>query len=367
MRHKTTATMAASLVLTMLATAPLHAQAPVDDPDGTYHALPLRAVGRVTADGRSQWPGVYYEGTFSGFEVDFTVNDPRHGYNIYVDGQRLQHYASPPEVIRVRAMEDNKHVIRLERTGETMDLPVGPVTARVRMDDGGSYYAPPKPPARQIEVIGDSYAAGYGTTSTKRLCSVDEIRTTTDTQQAFGPLLAKHYDADYQINAVSGIGMVRNYDDASGDVMPALYPYTLFDKQEAYRDPSWNPQIVVIALGDNDFATPVKTGGKWADDDALTADFISTYVKFVEDARKAHPRATFILMDYGEPALIPAIARIAERLRADGETRILTWSAGTGLEQTGCDWHLSLNDHRRISDGLIRFIDRQADIWQASH
>ena len=172
-----------------------------DDAGAVYKPLPLRTIGRVTADGRTQWPGTYYEGTFSGFQVNVTVNDPNHGYNVYIDGQLLQHYASPPPLIRLQAMEDDKHTLRIERTGETMDQPVGPVAATVRTDDDGSAYAPPKPRLRQIEVIGDSYASGYGTTSTKRDCTADEIRATTDTQQAFGPLLAKHYDADYQINA----------------------------------------------------------------------------------------------------------------------------------------------------------------------
>lgn len=353
----------AGIALAALAAGTVFAQTD-DDVAATYHALELRTGGRVTADGRTQWPGIYYEGTFSGFEVNITVNDPDHGYDLYIDGQLLQHYASPPPVIRLHAMEDNQHTLRIERTGETMDHPVGPVSAKVRTDDGGSYYAPPKPRLRQMEIIGDSYASGYGTTSTKRECTSDEIRTTTDTQQAFGPLLAKHYDADYQINAKSGIGMVRNYDDSAGDIMPALYPYTLFDKHEVYNDPTWNPQLVVIALGDNDFATPVKAGGKWADEAALSADFVSTYVKFVETARKSHPRATFILMDYGEPALIPALAAVAAQLKADGETRVVTWSAGTGFEQTGCDWHLSLNDHKRISDGLAAFIDQHPDIWK---
>ena len=47
---------------------------------------------------------------------------------------------------------------------------------------------------------------------------------TTDTQQAFGPLLAKRLDADYRVNAFSGHGIVRNYDGNSpGDSLPKRY------------------------------------------------------------------------------------------------------------------------------------------------
>ena len=309
-----------------------------------------------------QWPGTYFEGNFTGTAITARLEDKVNRFRLYIDGLEVTPQRDPDTgSLSVSGLSNQEHAVRLEMLSENM--------GKATVFDG--FFAP-KPdnkvghwPKRdhQVEVIGDSYAAGYGTTSTKHECTRDEIHDTTDTQQAFGALLGKHYDADYQVNAVSGIGMVRNYDDSPGDVMSALYPYTLFDKQDIYADPSWNPQVVVIALGDNDFATPVKAGGKWADEAALTSDFVATYVRFVEDARKTHPRATFILMDYGEPQLIPALADIAARLKTDGDDRILTWSAGTGFEQTGCDWHLSLNDHKRIAAGLETFIDAHANIW----
>ena len=323
--------------------------------------MPLHLGGRAQGF-LHQWPGTYWEANIKGKTFKLILADNNMS-GVYVDGRKIDTEDNPKyEIFQYSGLTDGPHRIRVEtQTESPMDAYQG--VNQIDVPDVAD--ALPAPPARdrQIELIGDSYAAGYGTTSLKHECTKDEIHDTTDTQQAFGALLGKHYDADYQVNAVSGIGMVRNYDDSPGDVMTALYPYTLFDKQVLYKDPTWNPQVVVIALGDNDFATPVKAGGKWADEDALTADFVATYVKFVEDARKTHPRATFVLMDYGEPQLIPALADIAARLKADGDNRILTWSAGTGFEQTGCDWHLSLNDHKRIAAGLETFIDAQPNIW----
>src|SRR5581483_9468286 len=65
--------------------------------------------------------------------------------------------------------------------------------------------------ARQIEFIGDSYTVGYGNVSPSRTCTREEVHDRTDTQQAFGPLVARHYDADDRIVAYSGFGIVRNY------------------------------------------------------------------------------------------------------------------------------------------------------------
>src|SRR5205085_1653153 len=110
---------------------------------------------------------------------------------------------------------------------------------------------------RQIEFVGDSSMTGYGDRSQSRVCTGDGIRASTDTQQGYAALTAKHFDADYQINAYSGRGMVRNYGGVEPDkTLPQLYPYTLFDKTGPYDDDAWQPRIIVVKL-DADFATPL--------------------------------------------------------------------------------------------------------------
>ncbi len=345
-----------------------------------YSSVDARIGGRVAEDHTwisldnpyihrlvYQWPGTYFEAAFKGPQIYFQLDDSLNILDVLVDGKPIGQLNKPGHAqYRVTGLSSGAHLIRVERRSESMSgtadfegfaLPFKHRRAAPELP-------PPPPRSRQVEIIGDSYAAGYGTTSTKHECTPDEIHDTTDTQQAFGPLLAKHYDADYQINAVSGIGMVRNYDGSAGPVIPDIYPFTLFDKSVPYNDVSWQPRIVVIALGDNDFATPVKPGEKWVDFAALRADFIATYETFVKGIRAHNPNATFILMDYGEPELIPDLQTITADLTAAGDTRILTFSPGTNFEQTGCDWHLSLNDHKRIASGLEAFIDSHPTIWQ---
>ena len=83
----------------------------------------------------------------------------------------------------------------------------------------------------------------------KHECTEEEVWETTDNSLAYGPLMAKHYGADYQVNAISGRGIVRNYNGSPGDPLPVAYPYVLFDKQDLYTDSSWKPQIVVAGAG----------------------------------------------------------------------------------------------------------------------
>ena len=199
--------------------------------------------------------------------------------------------------------------------------------------------------------------------SGKRQCTPDELHATTDTSQAYGPMTAKVFNADYQINAFSGRGIVRNYDGFAGDPLPALHPYILFDKKDEYKDDAWKPQIIVIGLGGNDFSTPVKPGEKWKDEAALKADYEASFVAFVKSLRAKHPQAFFLLTKYEGPTVAEEVEKVAALLKANGETRLDTIGLD-GFTLNGCDWHLDSNDHKRISEQLTGYFKAHSELWQ---
>jgi lysophospholipase L1-like esterase len=209
---------------------------------------------------------------------------------------------------------------------------------------------------RQIEFIGDSHTVGYGNTSDKRACTPDEIWETTDASQAFGPLVAKHYDADYQVNAISGRGVVRNYNGFKGDPLPVAYPFILFDKAVKYDEPRWSPQVVVIALGTNDFSTPLNPGEPWGTRDELHADFESTYVKFLQTLRAQHPGALLVVWatDLSEGEIQAEAQKVVERFKSQDKN--VAFVPVNALSMTGCDWHPSVEDDRAIAKALIDVI-----------
>ena len=350
------------------------------------------------------WPGVYFEARFSGDEVVVRLDDPVSDLELLIDGQPVQRFSRPGQAVYdVTGLTSGAHLVRLERLSE--DLTTGGVFGGFFIPEGevsiGTHYPPPEPHhqgealppphrGRAIEFIGDSYLTGYGVHSPKHDCTPEDLHANTDTQVAWGALVAHHYDADYQINATSGIGMVRNYDGGAGPVMPDRYasdlmgdavtmhvnkavtvsPLTIENAAVPFgdRDGGYlevlHPQIIVIGLGDNDFATPVKPGEKWADQAALRGDFITTYLTFLKNLRARNPHAMIILMDYGEPELIPDIQAIVAMSKARGDGNVIAWSAGAGFEQSGCDWHLSPHDHERIAAGIEAVIDAQPDVWK---
>ena len=309
------------LAVTCLPPNGVNAQTPVKSTDiilAGYVPLKDSVVGRTTGDlfvfkslGKAfgpknweksltfpqhthQWPAVYFTARFKGDVIVLAFNDLASQYTVAFDNKPSILISKPGEaLLRFNGLGAGKHTVRLEKISETQDG-IGTFEGFF-VPKARNVLPAPAPRARQIEFIGDSYTSGYGNTSTKRECTQEEVWATTDTQQAFGPQVAKRYDADYQINSFSGIGIVRGYDGGKGPQMPARYPYALLDGPDLYKNSEWNPQIVVIALGGNDFSTPVHANEKWTTQEELRADYIASYVKFVKQVRATHPAANFVL------------------------------------------------------------------------
>lgn len=336
----------------------------------TTKPVALHTGGRVSpvtdANGpnyRQQWPGIYYEGQIKG-RFALIGQDPSHVWHFYVDGKLAGSTSTDADSpIWVDTGSEGPHIIRLEKFNESQNeassFILGPILA------AATPLPAPPPRARQIEFIGDSFTVGYGNTSTTQTCTESEVWATTDTSQAFGPMTAKAFNADYQINAFSGRGIVRNYDSFVGPTLPELYPYALFDGQTVYNNPDWQPQIIVIGLGTNDFSTPVKPDDKWADTAALHTDYRRGYVAFVKELRTRNPNAHFILMssDRFDGTLRDNVRQVADTLRAEGETRVDTLFF-EGLDYGGCHFHPSLADHLKINALLKNHLTAHPELWQ---
>lgn len=351
-------------VCAALFATPLYAkEAPKPDPKigGRVETVSEVLPGTTAPRFVHQWPGVYFETRLEGKAATLHFDDAYNRYKLFVDDK-------PPVVIdrpgkkpyELKGLSSGTHLIRLEKISESQSNSAGfyGFTSKGKLNPTPAH-------TRQIEFIGDSFTVGYGNTSPKRDCTTDEVWATTDTSQVFGPLIAKHYKADYQINAFSGRGVVRNYDGFVGDTLPTLYDYTLFDGKTAYKDPNWQPQIIVIGLGTNDFSTPLKPDQKWATRQQLRADYRESYVAFVLSLRAKHPNAHFILMasENIEREIANQVEAVKAILASEGETRVDTLIF-TGLDYAGCHAHPSVADSQIIKSLLINLIDARPDLWQ---
>jgi len=330
---------------------------------------PANVNGRVAKqpDGSllRQWPGTYFETGFNGDEVYFRVGPGDVSLRLSVDGEAPIPLVKPaPGLYRVSHFRrSGTHRLRVSVASESQSGPTA---------FGGFFAAAGTEPvalpgrSRQMEFIGDSHTVGYGNTSPVRQCTPAEVWATTDTSQGVGALVAAHYDADYQVNAISGRGVVRNYDGFAADTLPQAYPFSLFDKSQPADPPGWGPQVIAVSLGTNDFSTPLHVGEPWATREQLREAYEAAFVRFVEQLHRRHPGAYIVLWiaapDGSE--VQTEVARVVEQVRRAGIARI-GFVPGTGLSMAGCDWHPSVADDRRIADALARHLDGQQDIWPA--
>lgn len=304
------------------------------------------------------WPGIYFEGRFRGAAIRVRFETPAEHMRLFIDGEEklLSRKLHETDTI-IRGLAFGEHIVRLEKMTESQ---TGGGRFQGFFTDGEPL--PTRPRSRRIEFIGDSFTVGYGNTSGTRTCPGTMVHDTTDTQQAFGPLLAKRMDADYRVNAYSGFGIVRNYGgDMSGSSLPAIYPRLKPDRKEPVETigRGWQPQLIVINLGTNDFSTPLKPGERWKSDAELKAAYRARYIQFVRDLQRGHPKARFILM--GSDLFIAEVEKVAAELNRSSVVPVSTLRF-SGLDFLGCDYHPSLADNRILADLLEKQIKRLS-IW----
>jgi lysophospholipase L1-like esterase len=334
-------------------------------PAAPHPALPVHAGGRVAPaeDGALAfgWPGVYFEGRFRGTGVEVAVESGTEFMRVLVDGEEKALLRRPGSArLALRGLRAGEHVVRLEKQTESQTG--GGRFIGFRALDGG-VPLPPRPRERQIEFIGDSYTVGYGNTSPGRTCTEREVHDRTDTQRAFGPLLANRLNADYRIHAYSGFGIVRNYAGGRpGESLPVIYSRLVPDNpQKTEAAPgAWRPQLIVVNLGTNDFSTPLKAGEPWRTQEDLRRSYRTRYIAFARELMERQPQARLILM--GSDAFIDEVRQVAAAIGKAGGREVRALRFGE-LENTGCNYHPSMKDHEALAALLEQALRGEADLW----
>jgi len=382
--------MRALIAAAALLAAPLIAQTVTTDSanhtvTADMRTLPLHIGGRVRPTPlpppvpkgatayRHDWPGIYFESAFIGDKVVLKFDDASHEYRLFVDDTAPITLFRPGKVeIAVAGLSRKAHRLRLEQVAESF---LGMGSFEGFYVGGDAQPLPVKPRRRQIEFIGPSGMAGFGARSPKPECSFDELARTSDTQQAYTVLAAKHFNADYQTNLSSGHGLIRNVKEArDGPGLIFLHQRTLIEEPAPYYDPSWRPQIIVIqGLADVVIGDP-ESGEKWATMDALWNDWVIAYRGFIADLHRRSPRTAFIIEWPDEASISPPEYRakfaaakqaLVDEAHRDG-VRMIVFALpdlSMRLDLTGCGHHPTLKDHRLYADWLERIIDSHPGIW----
>lgn len=213
----------------------------------------------------------------------------------------------------------------------------------------GPALEPPEKAARKIEIIGDSISCGVGDDvppADQRPPDVtfDSLCTEQvwgvpyhNAHKTFGAIAARALEADYHIEAVSGIGLVRTYGSKPEDdtrPLPEVYD-SVFLEDEA--SPEWDPKdfvpdVVLVALGTNDFS-PGDDPAKHPRMEVST--FVDAYIEFLDKLMSDgyYPDAEFFAL--GSPILGDNFPDESYTYRQDLETAIAAVEAHYADEGEG--------------------------------
>jgi Carbohydrate esterase 2 N-terminal len=324
-------------------------------------AAAVQLVGRAerSADAwRVTWPGVGWRTAFSGSRVAVDTQDSV-AYAVTIDGIRMN--PIPPSQTRqttwYRGLAAGNHTIEVIRMRGTPRTPGSFYGFRKGAD--GRWLALPPRPTRQIEFIADSSSTGYGDLSTTVDCTDEELAARSDASQSYAIIAAHELHADWQLNAMDGIGVVRNWHGIwKGTSYMTYAGLTLqSDATSRYDYLDWQPQAAVLRIGTNDFGSPLGADEPWTGAQ-LETDFTDGYRKLLVDLRaRLGPDGLIIVIQpaVGDNPANQKVAQIVESLRSAGDQRLYHLQFPQ-LELTGCDSHPDLSDHRLMSATLVKFI-----------
>jgi hypothetical protein len=316
-------------------------------------------------------PAAYAKVRFSGTAVSVKLEDEfrwgrRNYYDVIVDeGSDCERRAkitpsqASTEYAAIWGLADGEHTVTFVKRTESS---IGNVTFR-GFGFKGEVGAPLDAPTRKVQVIGDSINAGVGAdlpakedypegATQDTLCAEDTWGVPYhNANKAFGALTARHFGAEYQLAAVSGIGLVQNYSSNPVDdlrPLPEVYDSVLLQDPAS---PPWDPKdfvpdLVLIALGTNDFSP----GDNIENHPRIPVDdYVAAYIEFVDKLRSDayYPDAKFLLL--GSPMLGDKYPEMSDTFRTNLDTAITTIEEHYVSE--GVDSVKSLKIDRQINRG----------------
>ena len=266
----------------LLGTALLVACSDAATPDRFDTDLPVTGRYAVDDSGVTMgWPGSGLAFTLpDGGDAVVTLTDSGDGYmDLDVDGH-TRTIDLEPGMESYTLVEDAAPgtEVRLTRRTEHYD------TGLFTINDLDAQGAVPTRFDGNILFLGDSITAGFGVAGDTRDCANTPVMHSPT--ESYAMLAADRLNADAHLIAVSGRGVVHNWDYNPEPVMPAQIDLALPDRPEG---PEWDhalfpADVVVVTLGTND----------WSAIDPGRDLFRQGYRDMLTDLRERHPEAHIV-------------------------------------------------------------------------
>lgn len=216
----------------------------------------------------------------------------------------------------------------------------------------------------RIEFIGNSITCGMGNDTKVIPCDTGEWYDQHNAYWAYGPILSRSLEVDFQLSSVSGIGMYRNWNDEHIDepIMPEVYEnlYLNKDNSKPYTF-DFHPDIVSICLGTNDLSEGDGTKPRLPFNEEK---YVNNYIEFIKTVYKHTPKAQIVLLNSpmvsGERnvTLIKCLKQVMAFFETDKEHKKIQLFEYNPMEPKGCGYHPDIEDHKIMAAQLEPFFKK---------
>ncbi|CAM3646988.1 GDSL-type esterase/lipase family protein [Litorimonas haliclonae] len=317
----------------------------------------FRPLGRyvLTESGGYQmgWPASGLALTFHGKTLTSTITDSGEGImDLSVNGQMstLELGAGTNRYTLIESPTKQTFDVKLTRRTESYDT--GLFTIESVQSDGE--VLPTPAPKKKILFLGDSITAGFGLHGDTKDCAY--APKTNAPLQSYAKLAAGQFGAEVQLIAISGRGVVHNWDDNPAPVMPLQIDSALPDNGEQWDDNLFRPDVIVAALGTND----------WSVQNPGMEKFRLGYKNMLRDLRAQFPRAHIVtvsgpLLEGGKrEAAKDGINWAMNELRDPEISTVDLTLSETGLKWA-CQYHPGRDSMKNMANQLGAHIADQMD------
>lgn len=259
----------------------------------------------------------------------------------------LLHQSDAPQTHRVR-------LVKLTENSKTF-LGIAGFSAE------GEFLPVEQPPAKRLEIVGDSITCGYGNLVKdpgRHFFSADE-----DAWQAYGPLAARKLGWNCSCVSISGITAVKHPGWMGDYAMEELYAYTDRVHQEklGLAPEAWDfaktpNDAVVLNLGTNDCF-----GILFCPEAGELERFSDAYLSFLKEVRRLNGPDTHIVcalgtMNYYLFHDIAVAVEAHKRQTGDARVHLLRFAPIHPFDGLGADGHPSLDTHAKMAGELAAFL-----------
>jgi len=204
------------------------------------------------------WPGSGVAFSFEGNYATIAVTDDGEGLmDLVVNGEHSVIELEPGKtIVQVGDGTFGTYHARLTRRSEFYDTGYFGISSPTPISFGGDEgkgFLSTKRSERKILFLGDSITAGFGVGGFTKSCG--NTPALHAPLESYAMLAADGLNAEPQLIAISGRGVVHNWDANPAPVMPAQIDFALPDSPDTVWDHAqFMPDVIVTLLGTNDWS-----------------------------------------------------------------------------------------------------------------